>query len=109
MPSVRQSEERASGISGGQPALHQAICFLRRPPLPQHTDPRYRRGAEAGLAHRKKELDKQYMRAQLEKMPTPAPMVIGIDEISVRKGHDYRIVVSDLVRGRAIWFDGTDH
>jgi hypothetical protein len=28
-------------------ALHQAVCVLRRPPLPQHADPRYRRGAEA--------------------------------------------------------------
>ena len=34
--------------------------------------------------------------------------MIGIDEISVGEGHDYRIVVSDLVRGRAIWFGGTD-
>jgi transposase len=34
--------------------------------------------------------------------------VIGIDEISIRKGHDYRIVVSDLVRGRPIWFGGED-
>jgi transposase len=58
--------------------------------------------------HSVKELDKQYMRAQLEKAGTPAPMVIGIDEISVGEGHDYRIVVSDLVRGRAIWFGGTD-
>jgi hypothetical protein len=41
------------------------------------------------------------MRAQLEKAGTPAPMAIGIDEISVGDGHDYRIVVSDLVRGRA--------
>jgi transposase len=34
--------------------------------------------------------------------------VIGIDEISVRKGHAYRIVVSDLIRGRPIWFRGDD-
>ena len=34
--------------------------------------------------------------------------MIGIDEISVRKGHTYRIVVSDLVRGRPIWFGGKD-
>ena len=33
---------------------------------------------------------------------------IGIDEISVRKGHSYRIVVSDLVRKRPIWFGGVD-
>jgi transposase len=39
---------------------------------------------------------------------TPGPTVIGIDEISVRKGHDYRIVVSDLVRERPIWFGGSD-
>ena len=26
---------------------------------------------------------------------TPGPKVIGIDEISIRKGHTYRIVVSD--------------
>jgi len=34
--------------------------------------------------------------------------VIGIDEISIRKRHTYRIVVSDLIRGRAIWFGGKD-
>jgi transposase len=38
------------------------------------------------------------MRAQLERAGTPGPRAIGIDEISVRKGHSYRIVVSDLVR-----------
>ena len=31
-----------------------------------------------------------------------------VDELSLRKGHTYRIVVSDLVRGRPIWFGGTD-
>ena len=36
--------------------------------------------------HTVKELDKQYMRAQLAKAGTPGPTVIGIDEISVRKG-----------------------
>ena len=39
---------------------------------------------------------------------TPGPKVIGIDEISIGKGHNYRIVVSDLVRGRPIWFGGKD-
>ena len=55
-----------------------------------------------------KELDKQYMRAQLAKAGTPGPKAIGIDEISVGKGQNYRIVVSDLIRRRAIWFGGTD-
>jgi transposase len=55
-----------------------------------------------------KELDKQYMRALLARAGSPGPKVIGIDEISIRKGHSYRIVVSDLIRGRAIWFGGED-
>lgn len=55
-----------------------------------------------------KELDKQYMRAQLARVGTPAPKVIGIDEIAIRKGHTYRIVVSDLERRRPIWFGGSD-
>jgi transposase len=55
-----------------------------------------------------KELDKQYMRAQLKRVGTPAPRVIGIDEISIKKGQKYRIIVSDLIRRRAIWFGGKD-
>jgi transposase len=55
-----------------------------------------------------KALDMEYMREQLRRVGTPAPTVIGIDEISIRKGHTYRIVVSDLVRGRPIWFGGQD-
>lgn len=55
-----------------------------------------------------KTLEKQYMRAQLAKAGTPGPKAIGIDEISIRKGHTYRIVVSDLIRHRPIWFGGQD-
>jgi transposase len=55
-----------------------------------------------------KELDKQYMREQLRRAGCPAPRVIGIDEIAVAKHHRYRIVVSDLERGRPIWFGGKD-
>ena len=55
-----------------------------------------------------KELDKQYMQEQLRRIGTPAPKVIGVDEISIRKGHTYRIVVSDLLRRRPIWFGGQD-
>jgi transposase len=47
-----------------------------------------------------KDLDKQYMAAQLARAGMPAPKAIGIDEISIRKGHTYRIVVSDLIRRR---------
>jgi transposase len=58
--------------------------------------------------HTVKELEKEYMTAELAKAGTPAPTIIGVDEVSIRKGHGYRIVVSDFVRHRPIWFGGTD-
>ena len=58
--------------------------------------------------HTVKTLEQQYMEAQLKRAGTPSPRVIGIDEIAIRKGHTYRIVVSDLLRGRPIWFGGKD-
>lgn len=56
--------------------------------------------------HTVKDLDKLYMQKWLSKTPQPAPRVIGIDELSIRKGHTYRIVVSDLERDRPIWIGG---
>ena len=58
--------------------------------------------------HTVKELEEQYMREQLRRAGNPGPKVIGIDEISTGKGHTYRIVVSDLLRMRPIWFGGID-
>ena len=37
---------------------------------------------------------------------TSGAEAIGVDEIAIRKGHVYRIVVSDLEKRRAIWFGG---
>ena len=56
--------------------------------------------------HAVKDLDMIYMHEQLARAGHPAPRVIGIDEISIRKRHVYRIVVSDLEQKRAIWFGG---
>jgi transposase len=56
--------------------------------------------------HRVKELDKLYMREQLQCAGHPTPRVIGVDEIAIKKRHVYRIVVSDLEQKRAIWFGG---
>jgi len=53
-----------------------------------------------------KDLDKIYMKQMLAKTPIVAPSVIGVDEVSIRKGHDYRIIVSDIERGRPIWIGG---
>ena len=64
---------------------------------------------ELGLDwHAVKDLEKQYMLEQLRRVGNPGPKVIGIDEVSIRKGHTYRIVVSDLERRRPIWFGGKD-
>ena len=53
-----------------------------------------------------KDLDKLYMQAQGERAGFAAPRAIGIDEISIRKGHNYRVIVSDLERARPIWVGG---
>lgn len=55
-----------------------------------------------------KALEMEYMEEQLRRAGTPGPKAIGVDEISIRKGHTYRIVVSDLMRQRPIWFGGED-
>ena len=53
-----------------------------------------------------KDLDKRYMQQQMVRAGMPAPCAIGIDEISFRKGHNYRVIVSDLERGRFILVGG---
>lgn len=53
-----------------------------------------------------KDLSKLYMAEQVRRAGLPAPRAIGIDEIAIHKGHDYRVVVSDLEQRRPIWFGG---
>ena len=55
-----------------------------------------------------KDLEKQYMQEQLRRKGKTRPRAIGIDEIAIRKGHRYRIVVSDLEKHIPIWFGGKD-
>ena len=55
-----------------------------------------------------KNLEEQYMKEQLRRSGKIRPKIIGVDEIAVRKGHVYRIVVSDLEKGRPVWFGGKD-
>jgi len=65
--------------------------------------------AEAERIHHRtvKTLDTIYMQQQVVRASLPAPRAIGMDEIAIRKDHHYRIVVSDLDRGRPIWVGGT--
>lgn len=48
------------------------------------------------------------MQERLRRIGTPGSKVIGVDEIAICKGHTYRIVVSDLLRRRPIWFGGQE-
>ena len=55
-----------------------------------------------------KRIEMAYMQRLLEATPIESPRAIGVDEISIKKRHQYRIVVSDLERRRPIWFGGKD-
>jgi len=52
-------------------------------------------------------MEKCYMRRLLEQHPPAQHLrAIGVDEISIRKGHTYAIVVADLDEQRPIWLGG---
>jgi len=104
---VQESETRKAGLAGRLSLLYQAVCFLRGPSC---RDSSIRDVAKELHLDWKtvKSLEKQYMREQVRRKGAPRPKVLGIDEVSLRKGHTYRMVVSDLERLRPIWFGGKD-
>lgn len=52
-------------------------------------------------------MDKAYMQRKVERNPIPDHLrAIGIDEVSVRKRHTYRVTVSDLDIPRPVWMGG---
>lgn len=53
-------------------------------------------------------MELEYMRDIVQQHPPSAKIrAIGIDEISIRKGQTYRVVVADLDEERPIWIGGT--
>src|SRR5450759_475940 len=107
MPQLRQGEARAARFPGGQPLYTKRFAH--------YVGQRCRQATIKDIAEELKldwdtvkTLEKQYMQAQLARAGRPGPKAIGVDEISIRKGHSYRIVVSDLIRRRPIWFGGED-
>ena len=89
LPPVRRGEARAPRFPGGQSVYTKRFAY--------YVGRRCRGSAIKEIAEELlldwdtvKELDKQYMQAQLARAGTPGPKVIGIDEISIRKGHTYR-------------------
>ncbi|MBL0164985.1 MAG: transposase [Xanthomonadales bacterium] len=76
--------------------------------MPQCGDPRCGQGIQARLAHGQGAGKAVHDRTAQACRSARSERAIGIDEISIRKGHTYRIVVSDLIRKRPIWFGGED-
>jgi hypothetical protein len=107
VPPVWHGEAGRPGLAGRPFVLHEAVRVLGGPPLPSGHDQGCRRGDASRLAHHQELGDAINARAAAPRRD-PGPRAIGIDEISIRKGHTYRIVVSDLDRMRPIWFGGTD-
>lgn len=52
VPTLRPREAREPGVSGRQPALHEALCLLRRTTLSERDDQGRGPGTQARLAHR---------------------------------------------------------
>ena len=50
-----------------------------------------------------KEIHKKYLTKQLKKRSLKELRYIGVDEIAVRKGHNYLTVVLDLQTGEVVW------
>lgn len=53
-----------------------------------------------------KDLKNLYMQQQVERTGKLALLATGIDEISIRKDHNYPVIVSDLERDHPIWVSG---
>jgi hypothetical protein len=53
LPELRQGEPGEAGVALQQPLLHQAVCVLRGPALPELDDPGRRPRVALGLEHRK--------------------------------------------------------
>ncbi len=52
-------------------------------------------------------MEKCYMRRLMEHHPPSERLrAIGVDEVSIRKGHSYAVVVADLDQKRPIWLGG---
>jgi transposase len=73
--------------------------------VPRYAEPACRRDGTLSSQHG--ERSRHALHAKTDRVGrTACPPAIGIDEISIRKGHNYRVIVRDLERGRPIWGGG---
>lgn len=108
VPDVREGEAGAARLPCRQPALHKAVCLLRGTTMPcwehQGRGPR----VSSGLAHGQGAGQAVHGGATGPCWHAGAQGDRNRRGVDPHKGHTYRIVVSDLVRGRPIWFGGED-
>ena len=87
LPPELDGETGATALAGGQSVLHQTVRVLCRPVLPGVEDPGCGAGAASRLAKRSRPWRCSPCASNSVASGRPAPAVIGIDEISIRKGH----------------------
>src|SRR5277367_1649778 len=104
---LRLREARAAGVSGGQSPLHQAVCLLCRASLPAGRDPRCRQGTEARLGNSQDARDAVHAGADRTGGRAGTQGDRHRRDLD-SQGPRLRIVVSDLVRKRPIWFGDED-
>lgn len=109
VPPVWESEAGKTAMAGGQHFLHQTLRFFCGEEMSVNDAPLLDVAKEVRLDWKTvKAMDIWYMEEQLRRAKNVRPEIIGIDELSIRKGHEYRIVISDLEKGLPIWFGGKD-
>ncbi len=96
---VWESETGEAPMAGKQSLLYETVFLLRWEKVSCHDRQGCGKRTETGLACGKGIGQGVHAGTASEKSSGCAPC-IGIDEISLRKGHIYRIVVSDLERGK---------
>ena len=85
---MREGETGGVRVAFEKFFLHKEVCLFYREACRPMTIQDVAKELKLDW-HTVKELDKQHMEKQPQRTGVPAPGVIGIDEISFRKGHTY--------------------
>jgi len=107
MPEVWESKAREAELACEQSLLHETVWDLCGAEVPSDDGAGCSEGIEIGLAYGKGFGQGIHGGAASAEPCCRAWRDRG-RRIALRKGHRYRIVVSDLGRGRPIWYGGKD-
>ena len=53
-----------------------------------------------------KEINKRYLKERFSNEDIGYPRIIALDEVSVKKGHNYLTVIIDWESGKVLWVGG---